>query len=68
MHSHSIWAVLVTLLVEGDERERKLEVVNGHSVFQIEKLEQIKGVGRAGMGNLGYFDRLVVPIIENTAR
>lgn len=38
--------------------------------FEIEQLEQVKGIGGgpAREGNLGYFDRLIVPIIENTAR
>ena len=38
--------------------------------FEIESLEQIKGIGRGGgkQGNLGYADRLRVPVIENTAR
>ena len=49
-------------------------------MFEIEHLEQIKGVQRGydevdaegkvvnKKGNLGYFDRLRIPIIENTAR
>lgn len=38
--------------------------------FEIELLEQIKGIGRGHdkEGNLGFRDRLRVPIIENTAR
>jgi methylthioribulose-1-phosphate dehydratase len=60
IHTHSQWAVLVTLLLE-----RK-----GQRVFEIEELEQIKGIrrGRGKQGSLGYFDRLRVPVIENTAR
>jgi methylthioribulose-1-phosphate dehydratase len=62
IHSHSQWAVLVTMLVE---RESGAE-----ASFEIEQLEQVKGIGGgpAREGNLGYFDRLIVPIIENTAR
>ena len=39
-------------------------------MFEIELLEQIKGIGRGRgkEGNLGYRDRLRVPIIENTAK
>jgi methylthioribulose-1-phosphate dehydratase len=38
--------------------------------FEIEKIEQIKGIpkGAGKEGNLGFFDRLRIPIIENTAR
>ncbi|HEX6096864.1 MAG TPA: methylthioribulose 1-phosphate dehydratase [Thermoanaerobaculia bacterium] len=49
IHSHSIHAVMATLLFETE--------------FAISHLEMIKGI--AGMG---YRDRLVVPIIDNTAR
>jgi methylthioribulose-1-phosphate dehydratase len=64
IHTHSQWAVLVTLLAE-----REGGVDRGGKVFEIEKLEQIKGIGRgSGKGNLGYFDRLRIPIIENTAQ
>jgi methylthioribulose-1-phosphate dehydratase len=60
IHTHSQWAVLVTLLAEQDQ---------GSQLFEIEKLEQIKGVGKGpGKGNLGYFDKLRIPIIENTAQ
>ena len=68
IHTHSQWAVLVTLLVE---QEAKL---NGQDpkgkCFEIEMIEQIKGIpkGRGKQGMLGYFDRLRVPIIENTAQ
>jgi methylthioribulose-1-phosphate dehydratase len=49
IHSHSIHAVLATLLFEAE--------------FSVSHLEMIKGIaGRA------YGDRLLVPIIENTAR
>lgn len=58
IHTHSEWAVLATLLC-GDGK-----------VFEIEEIEQIKGIpkGPGKVGNLGYFDRLRVPIIENTAK
>jgi len=48
IHSHSVWAMLATLM-PGDD-------------FACTELEMIKGI--AGHG---YYDRLVVPIIENTA-
>jgi hypothetical protein len=60
VHTHSQWAVLVTLLLERE----------GRSVFEIAELEQIKGIraGRGKAGALGYFDTLRVPVIENTAQ
>jgi methylthioribulose-1-phosphate dehydratase len=60
IHTHSQWAVLVTLLVERD--------FGKDACFEIEELEQIKGIGkgRGKQGNLGYYDRLKIPIIENT--
>ncbi|KAL6715801.1 Methylthioribulose-1-phosphate dehydratase [Lecanora helva] len=67
IHTHSQWAVLVTLLVEQEAKQQ------GHNVqgkcFEIEKIEQIKGIpkGRNKPGMLGFFDRLQIPIIENTA-
>lgn len=39
-------------------------------MFEIERIEQIKGIPAGygpGKGNLGYFDKLRIPIIENTA-
>jgi methylthioribulose-1-phosphate dehydratase len=62
IHTHSQWAVLVTLLVE--------RAGGKEACFEIEHLEQIKGIGkgRGKAGNLGYFDRLRIPIIENTAQ
>ena len=62
IHSHSQWAVLVTLLVEQDK--------GPNGCFEISNIEQIKGIpkGRGKVGNLGYFDTLRVPIIENTAQ
>jgi methylthioribulose-1-phosphate dehydratase len=62
IHTHSQWAVLITLLVERD--------FGKEACFEIQHLEQIKGIGkgRGKAGNLGYFDKLSIPIIENTAR
>ncbi|KAI9838591.1 MAG: Methylthioribulose-1-phosphate dehydratase [Sarea resinae] len=61
IHSHSQWAVLVTLLVERD--------FGSKACFEISNIEQIKGIpkGRGQVGNLGFFDTLRIPIIENTA-
>lgn len=73
IHTHSIHAVLVTLLCESQPHLNK-------DVFEIEQIEQIKGIARGydqfdaegkiigtKKGNLGYFDKLRIPIIENTA-
>ncbi|OQN97189.1 Methylthioribulose-1-phosphate dehydratase [Cryoendolithus antarcticus] len=72
IHTHSQWAVLVTLLCEAGMQGRK-------DVFKISQIEQIKGISRGGtgsteiaeggrkLGNLGYFDTMRIPIIENTA-
>jgi methylthioribulose-1-phosphate dehydratase len=53
--------VLVTLLVEQTSS-------TSTNVFEISTLEQIKGIGRGRdkPGNLGYYDTLRIPIIENT--
>ncbi|KIW07817.1 methylthioribulose-1-phosphate dehydratase, variant [Verruconis gallopava] len=61
IHTHSQWAVLITLLVE--------KQFGPDACFEIEHLEQIKGIakGRGKPGALSYWDRLRVPIIENTA-
>lgn len=60
IHTHSQWAVLVTLLVEklGDK----------DACFEISNIEQIKGIpkGKGKAGMLGFHDVLKVPIIENT--
>lgn len=59
IHTHSQWAVLLTLLLEADGNRK---------VFEINNIEQIKGFGK-GMGktgNLGYHDTLRIPVIENT--
>ncbi|KAI1826471.1 methylthioribulose-1-phosphate dehydratase [Xylaria intraflava] len=62
IHTHSQWAVLVTLLLEtqGPGRDK---------LFEINNIEQIKGFGRGFQktGNLGYHDTLRIPVIENTA-
>jgi methylthioribulose-1-phosphate dehydratase len=49
IHSHSVHAVMATLLFQTE--------------FSISHLEMIKGIK-----GMGYHDRLVVPIIDNTAR
>jgi methylthioribulose-1-phosphate dehydratase len=49
IHSHSLHAVMATLLFQKE--------------FVVSHLEMIKGIE-----GLGYHDRLVVPIIDNTAR
>ncbi|KAI9802202.1 MAG: Methylthioribulose-1-phosphate dehydratase [Sarcosagium campestre] len=61
IHTHSQWAVLVTLLVERD--------LGRDACFAISNIEQIKGLprGRSKEGYLGFFDTLNVPIIDNTA-
>jgi len=60
IHTHSQWAVLVTLLVEREGGK--------DSCFEISNIEQIKGIPRGrGKGMLGFFDTLRIPIIENTA-
>lgn len=60
IHTHSQWAVLVTLLVE---REKGPD-----ACFEISNIEQIKGIPRGkGKGMLGFHDTLKIPIIENTA-
>ena len=60
IHTHSQWAVLVTLLLEQSQGSNK--------VFEINNIEQIKGFGRGftKQGNLGYHDTLRIPVIENT--
>lgn len=67
IHTHSQWAVLVTLLVEQDALRNGTPLTD--ICFEIEKIEQIKGIpkGRGKEGMMGYFDRLTVPIIPNTA-
>ncbi|OZJ05645.1 hypothetical protein BZG36_01475 [Bifiguratus adelaidae] len=54
IHTHSQHAVMATLLFSGSE-------------FAISHQEMIKGIRRGSTReNLRYFDRLVVPIVENT--
>lgn len=54
IHTHSISAVLVTMICPG-------------STFQITYQEMIKGIRRGCHGpSMRYFDKLVVPIVENT--
>ena len=62
IHTHSQWAVLVTLILERQEP-------GWDRLFQINNIEQIKGFGRGHqkLGNLGYHDTLRIPVIENTA-
>ena len=60
IHTHSQWAVLVTLLLESAPSNTNL--------FEINNIEQIKGFnkGYQKLGNLGYHDTLRIPVIENT--
>ncbi|ORX58750.1 methylthioribulose-1-phosphate dehydratase, partial [Hesseltinella vesiculosa] len=54
IHTHSQNAVMATLLFPGD-------------TFEISHQEMIKGIRRGSTKtNLRYFDKLVVPIVENT--
>jgi len=68
IHTHSQWAVLITLLVERDAKGNHKSTLE--NCFEVEMIEQIKGIpkGKGKPGMLGYFDRLRVPIIENTAQ
>lgn len=63
IHTHSQWAVLVTLLLEKEAQQGR-----GGKEFRINNIEQIKGFRRGykKTGNLGYHDTLVIPVIENT--
>ncbi|KAM3550038.1 hypothetical protein ARSEF4850_008536 [Beauveria asiatica] len=63
IHTHSQWAVLVTLLLEQQQQQQ-----GNARVFEINNIEQIKGFGRGFQktGNLGYHDTLRIPVIENT--
>ncbi|SPO00948.1 probable Methylthioribulose-1-phosphate dehydratase [Cephalotrichum gorgonifer] len=63
IHTHSQWAVLVTLLLES------APATESRRVFEINNIEQIKGFGKGPgkVGNLGYHDTLRIPVIENTA-
>ncbi|KXH65611.1 methylthioribulose-1-phosphate dehydratase [Colletotrichum salicis] len=63
IHTHSHWAVLVTLILENRGPG------NNDKLFEINNIEQIKGFGKGfqKQGNLGYHDTLRIPVIENTA-
>jgi methylthioribulose-1-phosphate dehydratase len=60
IHTHSQWAVLITLLLEQRASDK--------DIFEINNIEQIKGFGKGYQktGNLGYHDTLRIPVIENT--
>jgi len=60
IHTHSQWAVLITLLLERRPANTTL--------FEINNIEQIKAFGKGfgKQGNLGYHDTLRIPVIENT--
>jgi methylthioribulose-1-phosphate dehydratase len=60
IHTHSQWAVLVTLLLERQPANT--------TMFEINNIEQIKGFGKGftKTGSLGYHDTLRIPVIENT--
>ena len=74
IHTHSQWAVLVTLICETG-----LQDLASKDVFALTEIEQIKGISRGGsgsdevaeggrkVGNLGFYDTLQIPVIENTA-
>ena len=72
IHTHSQWAVLVTLLLEQQQSQQESASGEGssgkHKVFEINNIEQIKGFGKGvgQIGNLGYHDTLRIPVIENT--
>ncbi|TAQ84835.1 hypothetical protein B7494_g6829 [Chlorociboria aeruginascens] len=60
IHTHSQWAVLLTLILENTP--------SSPNMFEINNIEQIKGFGKGfgKQGNLGYHDTLRIPVIENT--
>lgn len=66
IHTHSQWAVLVTLILEAGGGPGGAEDARE---FRINNIEQIKGFGKGfeKSGNLGYHDTLRIPVIENTA-
>ncbi|OAA82443.1 APAF1-interacting protein [Akanthomyces lecanii RCEF 1005] len=65
IHTHSQWAVLVTLLLE---QAAATQGGGNPKLFEINNIEQIKGFRRGWKktGNLGYHDTLRIPVIENT--
>ena len=67
IHTHSQWAVLITILLEHEHRAYGGRS-NKATEFRINNIEQIKGFRRGfrKTGNLGYHDTLVIPVIENT--
>lgn len=67
IHTHSQWAVLVTLLLERPWTVQSDSSVRS-DIFEINNIEQIKGFGKGfqKQGNLGYHDTLRIPVIENT--
>ena len=73
IHTHSHWAVLVTLILEQQKQQVGSEIEPSQNskmkVFEINNIEQIKAFGRGPgkEGNLGYHDTLRIPVIENTA-
>lgn len=69
IHTHSHWAVLVTLILEQNPPPLRHTNGNPHRIFEINNIEQIKGLskGPGKQGNLGYHDTLRIPVIENTA-
>ena len=69
IHTHSQWAVLITLLLESSPSPPGgTTSTPSRDVFEINNIEQIKGFGRGftKTGNLGYHDTLRIPVIENT--
>lgn len=68
IHTHSQWAVLVTLILEATTGGGADGGASNRE-FSINNIEQIKGFGRGfdKTGNLGYHDTLRIPVIENTA-
>ena len=62
--------MLVTLLLERDAVGATGNPDANADVFEIERIEQIKGIpkGPGQQGNMGFFERLRIPVIENTAK
>ena len=58
----------MTLLIERDATGMGIDP--NDVPFEIEEIEQVKGLpkGRAKPGMMDYFDRLKIPVIENTAQ